>query len=103
MKGTMLDFLKLASEKPQLAEELVELACRHDFEFTWPQELSEEQLGQVAGGVVAEGKPDPAESDPLDRLQSKDTVAMLSREYTLLSNILKSQQDTAASSIKNVR
>lgn len=103
MKGTILDFVKLASEKPELAKELVDLACRYDFEFALPDELSDGQLGQVAGGTVAEGKPEPAESDPLDRLQNQDKLEWLSREMTLLSNILKSQQDTAAESVNNVR
>ena len=34
MKGTILDFLKLAAEKSELAQELVELAAKHDFEFS---------------------------------------------------------------------
>jgi len=50
MKGTILDFLKLAAEKPELGRELVELAGRYDFEFT-DTELSESDLDGVAGGV----------------------------------------------------
>jgi hypothetical protein len=34
MKGTILEFLKLVSEKPELTKELMELAAKHDFEFT---------------------------------------------------------------------
>lgn len=49
MKGTILDFLKLATEKPELAQELVALAHRHDFEFT--DEVSDEELEGVAGGA----------------------------------------------------
>jgi len=49
MKGTILDFLKLAAEKPELAQELVALAHRHDFEFT--DEVSDEELEGVAGGA----------------------------------------------------
>jgi len=48
MKGTILDFLKLASEKPELSRELVELAAKYDFTFT--DELSDDQLEGVAGG-----------------------------------------------------
>ena len=48
VKGTILDFLKLASEKPELAQQLVDLAAKHDFEFS--DELNDEQLEGVAGG-----------------------------------------------------
>jgi hypothetical protein len=51
MKGTILDFLKLASEKPQLAKELVELAAKHGLEFS--DEVSDEELEKVAGGLMA--------------------------------------------------
>ena len=50
MKGTILDFLKLATEKPDLTEELVELAAKHGFEFS--DEVSDEDLEAVAGGTV---------------------------------------------------
>jgi hypothetical protein len=49
MKGTILDFLKLAGATPELAQQLAELAKRHDFEFT--DEVSDEQLEAVAGGL----------------------------------------------------
>ena len=48
MKGSILDFLKLAAEKPELAKELGELAGRYDFEFSG--EVSDEELESVAGG-----------------------------------------------------
>ena len=48
MKGTILDFLKLATEKPELTNELVELATKYDFEFS--DEVSDEDLDTVAGG-----------------------------------------------------
>jgi hypothetical protein len=54
MKGTILDFLKLAGEKPELAKELVELAARHDFEFT--DEVSDEELDSVAGGATLQAQ-----------------------------------------------
>jgi len=49
MKGTILEFLKLAAEKPELAKELVELARRHDFVFS--DEVSDRELDGVAGGT----------------------------------------------------
>jgi hypothetical protein len=51
MKGTFIDFLKLAAEKPELAQELVDLAAKHDFTFT--DEVSDEDLEKVAGGAVS--------------------------------------------------
>ena len=50
MKGTILDFLRLVAEKPDLTKEFVECAGRHDFEFT--DEVSDEDLDKVVGGVV---------------------------------------------------
>ncbi len=49
MKGTILDFLNLANQNQELAKELVELAARHDFTFN--DELSDEDLEKVAGGA----------------------------------------------------
>ena len=49
MKGTILDFLKLTAEKPELAKELIELATKYDFKFT-SDELSDADLDSVAGG-----------------------------------------------------
>ena len=50
MNGTILDFLRIVAEKPDLTKEFVELAARHDFEFT--DEVSDEDLDKVVGGVV---------------------------------------------------
>ena len=47
MKGTILDFLKLASEKPDLGKELIELAEKYDITFT--DEVSDEELDAVTG------------------------------------------------------
>jgi hypothetical protein len=51
MKGNILDFLKLAAEKPELAQELVDLAAKYEFEFS--DEVSDEELDSVAGGATA--------------------------------------------------
>jgi len=48
MKGSILAVLKLASETPELAKELLDLAAKHDFEFS--DEVSDEVLETVAGG-----------------------------------------------------
>ena len=50
MKGSIVDFLNLAIEKPELARALVELAARFDFEFTF-DELGEDELDSVSGGT----------------------------------------------------
>jgi hypothetical protein len=50
MKGTILDILELAAENTDLAQELVDLAARYDFEFI-DEELSDEELVAVAGGT----------------------------------------------------
>ena len=50
MKGTILDFLKLTTEKPELARELLELATKYEFEFT--DEVSDIELDGVAGGYT---------------------------------------------------
>ena len=49
MKGTILDFLNLVVEKPELAKELGEMAGRYDFEFS--DTVSDEQLEEVVGGT----------------------------------------------------
>jgi hypothetical protein len=51
MKGTILDFLQLLVDKPELAKELEELAARFDFEFT--EEVSDDDLDAVSGGALS--------------------------------------------------
>ncbi len=67
MKGTILDFLKLAAEKPELAKELVELAGRYEFEFT--DEVSDEELEAVAGGIEYK----PLTDEERNKLQNEQT------------------------------
>jgi hypothetical protein len=50
MKGTIIDFLKLAAEKPELTQAILDLAASYDFEFS--DELSDEALEAVAGGMA---------------------------------------------------
>jgi hypothetical protein len=76
MKGTILDFLKLAAEKPELAQELVELAARHGFEFT--DEVSDEDLENVAGGSIADYVSESAKSGAKSALEAfKRTVSLI--------------------------
>jgi hypothetical protein len=55
MKGTILGFLKLAAENPELAQELADLAARYDFQFA-DDELRDEELDGVSGGTIRAGK-----------------------------------------------
>jgi len=50
VKGTIMDFLKLAAEKPELAKDLVALAQKYGFEFS--DEVSDEELDGVTGGAT---------------------------------------------------
>ena len=88
MKGTVIDFLKLTIEQPKLADELVELAAKYDFEFT-EEELSEAELDQVAGGTTT------------DAIQ----LAMDRRAKFIqtLSNIVKKQESAEDSIIQNIK
>ena len=95
MKGTILDFLKLAAEKPELAKQLVELAAKHDFEFS--DEVSDEELEAVAGGMDI----------PTDRPLTDEEKYKLQQEqatvFQLYSDVVKSWNDQAKSIISNMR
>jgi hypothetical protein len=52
MKGTTLDFLNLAAQKPELAKDLANLATKHGFQFSG--ELSDDDLESVSGGGTME-------------------------------------------------
>jgi hypothetical protein len=103
MKGTILDFLNLAAEKPQLAKEFLELAAKHDFEFT--DELNDEQLDDVAGGAAfSSTQQEVGEAtlqDPLSALQ--DTQNELTAMMTMKSNMASRAHQTMMSIINNLR
>jgi hypothetical protein len=98
MKGTILDFLKLAVEKPELAKELIELAARHEFEFADTGELGDDDLQAVAGG-----------SDSMSSLSEEMSLnlqmTMDSRQKTIqtLSDIMKKISTTQDSIIENIK
>ena len=50
-QGTIIDFLQLAAENEELRADLIALATKHGFTFT-PTELGDEELDEVAGGIV---------------------------------------------------
>lgn len=77
MKGTILDFLKLANEKPELAQELVDLAAKHDFEFS--DEVSDKDLESVAGGV---GGTDPMPYSNIGSIASRVKVTVTDKSVS---------------------
>lgn len=115
MKGTILDFLKLAAEKPEVAKELAELAAKHGIEFS--DEVRDEELESVAGGLeTMETVPGSLDMESLEGqvlTQAEDTQMtqfgtqqkqeQFSRDYTMLANILKSYQEASQSIVNNLR
>lgn len=92
MKGTIVDFLNLAAENDALAREFVDLAARYGFEFS--DELNEEELADVAGGVELNPTPQevtqpflPQASSPEDLLNAAS--AMQAKMNQTLMNIVK--------------
>lgn len=95
MKGTILDFLNLASEKEALARELLELATKYDFEFT-DEELSEAELDSVAGGAA----------DEMGAEMSFNLQMAMDRRSKLvqtMSNIMKKMSSTQDSIVQNIK
>lgn len=81
MKGTIIDFMQLLVDKPELARELEELAARFDFEFT--DEVSDEELDEVAGGLTTGGQlsvnePVPSEPTPEELLAGQTAAPFIS-------------------------
>ena len=98
MKGTILDFLQLAAEKPELARELADLAARYGFEFTDTGELDDDDLAEVAGGTG-----DLSSLSQMDQLQLQTAVDKKQQAIQTLSNMLNkisSTQDDIVSNIK---
>jgi hypothetical protein len=72
MKGTFIDFLQLVVDNPELAEQLEQLAARFDFEFT--DEVSDEELENVAGGLSVVKEQLSSEPAPKELSQQSDIV-----------------------------
>ena len=83
MKGTILDFLNLVVEKPELGKELFELAAKHDFEFS--DELNNAELEDVAGGTS---------------FQNCDQKT--NQAYNLFNQIIKSMNEMRRTATKNM-
>jgi hypothetical protein len=54
MKGTIIDFIELANKTPELTQAILDLAAQYDFEFS--DEVSDEALEEVAGGMYFTSK-----------------------------------------------
>jgi hypothetical protein len=97
MKGTILDFLKLATEKPELTKELVELATKYDFEFS--DEVGDADLDAVAGGLV-DIPPVPLADISIP---PSDLYPVQQQLVQMLSNLRKTLDDTADPLIDNAK
>jgi hypothetical protein len=98
MKGTIFDFLKFTTEKPELAKELVELAARHGFEFADTGELGEDDLERVAGGSG-----DISSLNDEMGLKLQMVTERGAQTIQTLSNILKKISSTQDSIIDNIK
>jgi hypothetical protein len=94
MKGTIIDFLKLATEKPELAQELVALATKHDFEFS--DEVSDADLDAVAGG----GSTASAPQETMTGFEDFDQKA--NQLFNILSTVMKSTKEMESSVTRNI-
>jgi len=105
MKGTVIDFLSLAGEKPELAKDLVELAAKYDFEFT-NDELSDADLETVAGGTTMEEWEEQLNTIGDDaQLANTDMQNMLQKQQQtvqMLSSVSKVLHDTSLAVIRKI-
>jgi len=102
MKGTILDFLKLAAEKPELAKELVELAAKHGFEFS-DDELSDSELEAVAGGITLEESLSTSGDDAqLANIDLQNQLQKQQQTIQTMSNVSKMLHDTAMATIRKI-
>ena len=97
MRGTILDFLKLANEKPELAKELVELATKYDFEFS--DEVSDEDLEAVSGGG---GEIDESQYDAALDAAKESKTASHDLMRSLLLKMTAVVDDTSTSPIRSI-
>lgn len=90
MKGTILDFLKLTSEKPDLGKELIEVAEKYDFTFS--DEVSDEELDAVAGGSSILFEKEQQETADQIELAKNGTSSLKDQYKATLGQIAEMQQ-----------
>jgi len=102
MKGTILDFLKLVEDKPELVKELAELAGKYDFEFTL-DELSDAELEAVAGGATVEENLSKAGDDAqLANIELQNVLEKSQQVIQTLSNVSKMVHDASVAVTRKI-
>ncbi len=104
MKGTILDFLKLATDNSDLAKGLIELAGQFDFQFT-DDELTEEDLDSVAGGALTATQTSAEQLAGEQSLSTEfENANQKSTQYVnMLSSVLKTMNEMQSGIIRNIR
>ena len=102
MKGTILDFVKLATENSELAGELVQLAAKHDFEFS--DEVSDQELEGVAGGAAGlEAMAQDRDQAIWEAEQTKSESLLASQKQHIdaLADMIRQMNDTKQQSLNS--
>ena len=84
-------FLEKLAGSPELRAEFVQLALRYGVDFTAGGELSDEDLGEVSGGAIA------------DSLVMQNTQQTQQEATQTVSSLSKSFHDIAMSIIQNTK
>ena len=90
MKGTIVDFLNLVAGNPDLAQDIIALAARYDFEFT--DEIPLEELDHVAGGTTPQ-----EETTAFENYDQKTNQL-----FNMLSTVLKGRKEMQSGVTRNI-
>ena len=97
MKGTIFDFLKLVGENEELARGLVQLAAEHGFEFS--DELNEEELGGISGGLSPQTTGD---DEQLEAVDMQNWLQKQQQTLQMMSTLSRTVHDTIMTEIRNI-
>jgi hypothetical protein len=101
MKGTMLDFVMWAADKPEIATQMAELAARHGFELT--DELSDEDLDGISGGGLrSEAMKAMWEAEQARNSQRAESHANHIQRFAQMIRQMNSLYGQAFNSVKNI-